>query len=166
MKYVINLWFILATLAFYSPQPEHSPITDSAKLFFQGEEKIAKVVQCDRVQFRESGGVGSIGMNRYKVYDYIPVAITSDGDKAFGYHELGKSWCERQVGKSVDVLIHPDDSSRNKISSYIQLWLLPVHILVTMLLIFLTFFRPQYWRYVPETYICGLLVFWVAEYFF
>ena len=136
------------------------------KLLFFGQKEVGEVVRCDEMQFRTSGGVGSSNTNRYKIYDYIPIARSSEGVEALGTFILGEEWCKRQVGKSVDILVHPDDVARSRVSSYIQLWLLPVHVLVTLLLIFLSVVKPQLWRYVPAPYFCGLFVFWVAEFYF
>lgn len=165
MKFVINLWFLLAILAFYNPQPKHQPLVDLPKLLFSGEKKIGEVVECREMQFRSSGGVGSM-VNRYDIYDYLPVAITSQGIEGLGTHKLSKEWCERQIGKTVDIFVHPDDPSRSKISSYIQLWLLPVHVFIALLLVFLSIVKPKLWSYVPTPYFFGAFVFLVAELYF
>jgi len=152
VKYVINLWFVLATLIFYAPQPGHEPISDLFELFFSGESVKGEVLRCDEKQFR--------------FFDHLPVAVSPNGIEALGSFRLGESWCRRQVGKSVDIILHPNDLTRSRISSYIQLWALPVHVFVTLLLILASKFRPKVWQYIPAPYVCGLLVFWIAEYYF
>jgi len=127
---------------------------------------VGEVVECRRLQFRSSGGVGSIAFNKYKVIDHVPVAISAEGVEGLGTHRLGKDWCERQVGNTVDLIVHPDDVTRSKVSSYIQLWLLPVHVFVTVFLIFLSVVKPKLWNYVVPSYFVLVFLFLTIELYF
>jgi hypothetical protein len=147
MKFVFNLWVLLATLALFTPQPTHSPFSDLPRLLFAGVSVPAIVDRCEEVQFR-SGGLAGATSPRYDLYDHIPIARTPDGVEAVGSYKLGEDWCRKQVGRTVTVRLHPDDPQRSIINSYVQFWMLPVHILIVFLLFFVARFRPKAWRFV------------------
>ncbi|WP_208348351.1 hypothetical protein [Pseudaestuariivita rosea] len=147
MKYVLNLWMLLLSVTLWTPQPTHEPLRDLPRLLV-GTSQAAVVDRCERVQFRRSGGVGSSATNSVTIFDDIPIAISAEGIEAHGSYRLGKEWCDDQVGKSVNILVHPDDPQRSMINSYVQLWLLPVHLLVVLVLFVLSAVYPPAWRFV------------------
>jgi hypothetical protein len=54
-----------------------------------------------------------------------PLAITEDGQMAYGNVKVPEDVCKRMVGTAISVYIHKDDPSKNRINSFMQFWLFP-----------------------------------------
>ncbi len=96
---------------------------DHYGLVMNGELKNATVVGCDSKYFTRTSGGNS--MNRRKVMSYTPIAVSESEEKAVGTLWYKKDWCEKFVGRSVQIYVHPEEFSKNRIASFFQFWFLP-----------------------------------------
>jgi Leucine-rich repeat (LRR) protein len=77
---------------------------------------------------------------RHKVVISAPLAITEDGQMAYGNVKVPEDVCKRMVGTAISVYIHKDDPSKNRINSFMQFWLFPS---VIGYALFAMFFSPR-----------------------
>jgi len=77
--------------------------------------------------------------SKYRARTYhAPVAVAESGATAIGTKRLSKrSWCENMIGQKTSVYVHPTDSSKNRIGSYLQFWLIPSLFVFGLCLIFI-----------------------------
>jgi Leucine-rich repeat (LRR) protein len=54
-----------------------------------------------------------------------PLAITEDGQMAYGSVKVPEDVCKRMVGTAISVYVHKDDPSKNRINSFLQFWIFP-----------------------------------------
>lgn len=70
-----------------------------------------------------------------------PVAVTQGGIRVRGdFRWRKKDWCLSDIGDEVSVFIHPTDTSKNRINSFMQFWFYPL----LMTIICLVFYPLSY----------------------
>ena len=88
----------------------------------ESDLKEAIVTECTYSNFRTRTRNVNTGYRSY----YTPIALTRDGDRAVGTAYLPRrALCERMIGTSVPMFVHSDDAKKNRIGSFVQLWVLP-----------------------------------------
>ena len=102
-------------------------------LFFHGQAMDGQIVSCaGGYEYRQRSRSSSLSRT---IQGKTPLAKSSSGESAIGsylYESVNKGWCERQIGKDVTMLIHPNDVSQNRISSFTQLWYVPFQLLLAL----------------------------------
>ena len=90
----------------------------------------ATVLDCkdEWTTYRPSTGSSTSTTTRTTVIS-APLAITEDGQMAYGNVKVPEKTCQRMIGTTLSVFVHKDDASKNRINSFLQFWLFPSFIL-------------------------------------